>query len=145
MQIFLVVSLYIALFLYLYLFINKTSEVAYKIHNNKKENLKEDISFNLFNFYKISSYVIMFIILIAGIFIAPNIRLNGWMYIFYILWIIGVLFIKLNISLIDHLINVLYVKGALKKIEKEYLIGAFVKENNRYCFSYRIKRDKLYI
>lgn len=145
MQVALVIFLYAILFIFLFFFVRKTSEIAYKLHHNKKENIQEEINFRIFGFYKYISYILMMLILIMSILIAPNIRLIGWIYIFNILWVISLMFVKLNIMLIDHLLNVLYIKNALKSVEKELLIGAVVKEQHRFYFSYRLTLDKFYI
>lgn len=145
MQLLLVTSLFIALTLYLYFFVNKTSKIAYKIQTMKKEQEYEDTCVKVFHMYKYGSYIILFMLLVAGIFVAPNIRLTGWMYLYYLLIIISLFFVRTNIHLIDHLVNVVYVRSSLKKIEKDFLIGAIVKENHRLCFLYRIKKDKIYI
>lgn len=145
MQLFLVTSLFIALTLYLYFFVNKTSQMAYKIQTMKKEQEYEDACVKVFHMYKYGSYIILFILLVAGIFVAPNIRLTGWMYLYYLLIIISLFFVRTNINLIDHLVNVVYVRSSLKKIEKDFLIGAVIKEKHRYCFLYRLKKEKIYI
>lgn len=145
MQVALVILLYAILFIFLFLFVRKTSEIAYKLYDNKKENVQEEINFRLFGFYKYVSYALMMLILVMSIIIAPNIRLIGWIYIFNALWVISLIFVKLNITLIDHLLNVLYVKHALKSVEKELLIGGIIKEKHRFYFSYRLTLDKFYI
>lgn len=144
MQILMVASLYISLFLFITLFINKTSKIAYMLYNNKTSNAQED-SNRLFNIYKYVSYIIDIGFVISAILIAPNIRLNGWIFIFYIFWLCSLGFVKLNVSLIEHLFNVLYIKENLIKIEKEYLIGGIVIEGNKCYFTYRLTLSKIYI
>lgn len=145
MQIFFIILMYLLLFTFLFLFIKETSKLAYKLNKNKNDNVREDDNLKLFYIYKGISYTMLILILVLSIFLSSNIKLDGWIYIFNIIWVITLLFIKLNISLIDHLLNVMYVRNSVKYIEKEFLIGGILKDNHRFYFSYRLTLDKFYI
>lgn len=141
----LTIIMYIALFIYLFFFIKYTVNTVYKLHHNKKENMYEENNFRVFSYYKYFSYGAMFLIFLYSIFVSSQWVLKGWIAIFYILFFLSLLFVRKNISLVDHLLNIMYVRNSLEKIDKECLFGAIVKENNKYYFTYRLTRDKFYI
>ena len=62
------------------------------------------------------------------------------MFILNALWLLGIGFIKLNILLIDHLLNVLFIPNSLKTLEKELVIGC-IEYNSGLKFKYRLKRE----
>lgn len=127
---------------YLFIYIKKMLEFLYKI----KEERKEEKAFDDYFKFKALTWVTYALpLLFVVIFVVPRLKLKGWLIIYYLIWGIGALMLELHLKLIAHFLDVIFVREAVKKIEKEYLIGAIKKEGFSYVLKYRLTNEKIII
>lgn len=117
-------------------FVKKVASLIYILRN-----IDEDSAYNKLKVYSICSYIISFIPLVCVLFISKGIHLLSWVYLYYAIWILCILFMKLNFKMIQHYLNVLFVPNELEQISKEFLIGAICNQNGQYVFIYRLTKD----
>ena len=135
-----VLFLYALFTLYWGVFTHITLSIAYSINNDKLTNQSIDSSVRTFNLYKGLSYFIYILVLIVIIVLSKYTDVKIAMYILNGLWLLGLGMIKVHISLIDHLINVLFIPKSLKTIEREFVIGC-IEYDSGLKFKYRLKRE----
>lgn len=125
---------------YLFLFCKQISKFAKKVVSKEDLNYSKNESkvYDNLGLLNVLSYIFYLIFLLATMFSAKYIYLKAWVLLYYGLWILGALFIYINIKLLNHFLDVLFVNRALKEIEKEFLIGAVVKRKDSYYFNYRL-------
>lgn len=134
------VFLYTLFAVYWFFFTKITLSIAYNVYGKKQKSETMDSSNRVFNLYKIISYVSYVLVLIVIISLSKYANIKIAMHILNWTWILGLGMIKVNISLIDHLINVLFIPHGLKTIEKDFIIGA-IEYNSGLKFKYRLRRE----
>jgi len=138
---FLILIFLYALFIAYWVFFTKiTLSVAYRVYDRKLKSETMDSSNRIFNIYQFMSYLSYLFVLVIIILLSKYTDIKIAMYILNGLWLLGLGMIKVNVSLIDHLINVLFIPNCLKTIEKEFIIGA-IEYNSGLKFKYRLRRE----
>ena len=139
-ELLLLLFLYILFVGYWIAFTHITLNIAYIVNEKKNSSDNMNDSIRLFNIYKFLSYLTYVLLLIIFIVLSKYIDSVLGMFILNALWLLGIVFIKLNILLIDHLLNVLFIPNSLKTLEKELVIGC-IEYNSGLKFKYRLKRE----
>ncbi|WP_368262599.1 hypothetical protein [Clostridium disporicum] len=139
-ELLLLLFLYILFVGYWIAFTHITLNIAYIVNEKKNSSDNMNDSIRLFNIYKFLSYLTYVLLLIIFIVLSKYIDSVLGMFILNALWLLGIGFIKLNILLIDHLLNVLFIPNSLKTLEKELVIGC-IEYNSGLKFKYRLKRE----
>lgn len=139
-ELLLLLFLYILFVGYWIAFAHITLNIAYIVNEKKNSSDNMNDSIRLFNIYKFLSYLTYVLLLIIFIVLSKYIDSVLGMFILNALWLLGIGFIKLNILLIDHLLNVLFIPNSLKTLEKELVIGC-IEYNSGLKFKYRLKRE----
>lgn len=139
-ELLLLLFLYILFVGYWIAFTHITLNIAYIVNEKKNSRDNMNDSIRLFNIYKFLSYLTYVLLLIIFIVLSKYIDSVLGMFILNALWLLGIGFIKLNILLIDHLLNVLFIPNSLKTLEKELVIGC-IEYNSGLKFKYRLKRE----
>lgn len=120
---------------YLYFYTKKVLDFI----NRNKENKREELVYEDFFKFKAFSYTLYILPLIISILISRYITLDAWLVVYYCIWALGFIYISLNIKMLNHVLDVIFVKDALNKVEREFLIGCVKKRRGvGYVFKYRL-------
>ena len=134
-MIFVLFLLAITTVIYLYFYTKK----VFTFINENKENKRENLVYENFFKFKAFSYILYIIPLISSILISKYITLDAWLIIYYFIWALGFIYIYLNIKMLNHILDVIFVKDELNKIEREFLIGCIKKRRGiGYIFKHRL-------
>lgn len=136
----LVIVLYSLLGLLIYSIIHNTAKTATLVTVSDDNKYRSNCLLK----FKMKYYLSLFFILFFSFFILDNIQLIGWGYLFNYLWIISFIFVYLNISIIENIINIIEIKDG-DNYDKEYLFASIEKYNDKFCFKYRLIKFELNI